>query len=422
MELTYQTLQLRSTSHKFDELPAIDPELCKESFYQLALHNGQLLHDQGYTGKDLYIAIIDGGFNGTNDLPVFSAIRAEKRIIAQRNFVSPSNTINWTDNHGMQVFSVLGGYLYNEYRGSAPDASYILCKTEDETSEFPVEADYWILAAEYADSIGADIINTSLGYCSFQNSSMNYQYKDLDGRTLRISKAADIAATKGMLIVNSAGNIGKENSQKILAPADAENIISVGSVNTDSTHTNYSSYGPNATGAIKPNVMSVGYQTAVQAPNGNIAFANGTSYATPIISGLAACLWQALPTKTAIEIKELIEASSNKASSPDTILGYGIPDFWKAYNSAIYNGTLVKNEPIVSVYPNPATDYVIITNSINAKWLFNLRNMRGEIVPTKARPLNNNSLYLPTSHLPTGIYILQLNSTNHQWSRMLIIE
>lgn len=422
IELTYEALQTRSTTGKFDDLPASETEICNESSCQLALHNGQLLHEDGYTGRGMLIAVIDGGFKGVENLPSFARLRDENRIIAQRDFVDPSTKNRWSDNHGMQVLSILTGRIPNTYIGSAPDASYILCKTEDEKSEYPVEADYWILAAEYADSFGVDIINTSLGYSDFQNSSMSYTYDKLDGHTLRISRAANIAATKGILVVNSAGNSRKGSSKKILAPADAENVITVGSVNTDSTHTDYSAFGPNAIGAIKPNVMSIGYQTALQSPNGNLAYANGTSYATPIISGLAACLWQALPTKTAFEIKELIEKSSNNVSAPDTIVGFGIPDFWKAYTSSTYTKNKLTAEPSITIYPNPATDYVIISSTINNEFQIKLSTIDGKIVTPNTHSINNNSFYLSTSHLPKGIYILQLYSTSQRWSRKLIIE
>jgi subtilisin family serine protease len=219
------------------------------------------------------------------------------------------------------------------YVGSAPKSAYWLLRSEDQQTEQEVEEDYWVMAAEFADSVGCDLINSSLGYNEYDHASMSHPLWHLNGHTAFISEAASLLADKGIILINSAGNSGMGPWKKITVPADAENILTVGAVTPDAPYriAPFSSIGPSQDGRVKPDVVAVGAPAFLVNGRGNIMQDMGTSFAAPIVCGLAACLWEALPEKTAKEIIELIRLSSNNYEHPDNIYGYGIPKFWRAY-------------------------------------------------------------------------------------------
>lgn len=327
------------------------------AFDQINIHNGTWLHQAGFRGDGMQIAVLDAGFLNVNANPVFAELRNTGRILGTEDFVNPSSDIYQENYHGAQVFSILAANRYDEFIGTAPDASYWLIRTEDADTEFPVEMDNMVAGMEFADSIGVDIITASLGYYFFDDSTMNLSYSKMDGKTYRASIAQTIAARKGMVVVTSAGNEGAKDWHYIVAPADADSILSVGSVTSTLEKSDFSSFGPTADGRIKPGVMALGGRTAVVNELGEVSVNSGTSMAVPVISGLAACLWQALPTLTNVEIMELIKKHADRFETPDNEYGYGIPDLYGAYMSAAQNNTTLLNSvDLVTVYPNPMKD------------------------------------------------------------------
>lgn len=299
-----------------------------EGHLQIEMLKGDRLHEAGFRGKGMTIAVIDGGFMNTDVIPLLRNVK----IVATRDFVyPPSDDFYGELDHGTEVLSTMAMNHPRLFVGTAPDAQYILARTEDGRSESGAEEDFWVAAAEYADSIGADVINASLGYHHFDEALGDYQYTDLDGRTSHSSRAASLLAGKGIIFVTSAGNDGMGSWKKINVPGDADNVLTIGAVTEKLLNTAFSSIGPSADGRVKPDVMALGAHAAVVNGRGKLVNANGTSFSSPITCGMVACLWQALPDKTAYEIMDLVRASADRFNAPDNIFGYGIPDFWKAY-------------------------------------------------------------------------------------------
>lgn len=295
---------------------------------QIEQLNGIRLHEAGYRGKGMLIAVIDGGYKNVDVIPMLKGVK----IVGTHDFVYP-----YKDNlyrllaHGTNVLSCMATNVPGRYIGTAPDAEYLLLRSEYGESESLMEEDSWAMAAEYADSIGADVVNSSLGYAQFDDKSTNFRHADLDGERTLISHTASMFASKGMILVCSAGNSGADTWKKITPPGDARDVITVGAIDSKGVNTRFSSIGPSQDGRVKPDVMARGGGAKVVGANGLITFASGTSFASPICCGMVACLWQALPEKTAKEIIELVRASGDRSQEPDNIFGYGVPDFWKAY-------------------------------------------------------------------------------------------
>lgn len=299
-----------------------------DSQAQIALLKVEALHRSNYTGEGLWVAVMDGGFPNVDQLAAFSRLRANNDLLGGYDFVDRSTDIYRSDgdSHGTKVLSDMGGYVENRFVGSAPDASYLLYRTEEGATETPVEESYWVEAAERADSLGIDLINTSLGYSTFDNPNYDYTPADMDGNTTFISKGANIATEKGMLVVNSAGNSGNTSWGVVTAPADA-NVYTVGAVDRNGTYVGFSSRGPNAQGIIKPDGMAVGRDAAVVDENNTIVRNNGTSFSSPIMAGAITSFWGALPERTNMEIMQLVRESSSLFRNPNSQMGYGIPDF-----------------------------------------------------------------------------------------------
>ena len=289
------------------------------------------LHKAGFRGEGITVAVIDGGFLNADAIPLLRHVKIE----GTRNFVHPGWDVYAELDHGMSVLSCMATNQPYTLVGTAPGASYWLFCSEDPDCECLAEEDYWAEAVEYADSVGVDIINTSLCYYAFDDASKNYTYRDLDGRTSLMSVTASMAADKGMVIVCSAGNSGDKQWKKITPPADADNVLTVGAVNANRMNTVFSSVGDTADGRVKPDVMARGGAAAVIRPNGRVGSANGTSFSSPILCGAVACLWQACPQLTAREIIEAVRRAGDRYECPDNIYGYGIPSFWKAYLNAV---------------------------------------------------------------------------------------
>lgn len=297
---------------------------------QIQLSNGDKLHEAGFKGEGMTIAVIDAGYHN------FDQIKAMKNIniIGVKDFVNPQADIYAESSHGMCVLSCMAMNKPKVMIGTAPKASYWLLRSEDEASEHLVEQDYWAAAIEFADSVGVDVVNTSLGYYNFDDKSKDYTYRDLDGKTALMSREASRVADKGMILVCSSGNAGTGSWKKTAPPGDAENVLTVGAIDKDAVLAPFSSIGNTADNRVKPDVMAVGLGADVMGTDGVLRKASGTSFSSPIMCGMVTCLWQACPKLTAKEIIELVRQSGDRVDFPDNIYGYGVPDLWKAYQSA----------------------------------------------------------------------------------------
>ena len=298
---------------------------------QIKMSHADRLHEAGFKGQGMTIAVIDAGFHNVDKIEAMKNIN----ILGTRDFVNPEADIYAESSHGMSVLSCMAMNQPNVMIGTAPEASYWLLRSEDEYSENLVEQDYWAAAIEFADSVGVDLVNTSLGYYSFDDPTKNYRYRDLNGHYALMSREAAKAADKGIVVVCSAGNSGSGSWKKITPPGDAENVITVGAVNKYGVLAPFSSVGNTADGRVKPDVVAVGLGSDVMGTDGNLRHANGPSFSSPIMCGMVACLWEACPELTAKEIIELVRRSGDRAVFPDNIYGYGIPDLWKAYQSTV---------------------------------------------------------------------------------------
>ena len=301
----------------------------------LQLHQIHLdhLHQAGFRGKGMMVAVLDGGFQYADHIPALKRINK----IGERDFVfPPSHNIYREHSHGMKVLSVMAVNEKNLFEGSAPEADYWLLRCEQTQTESRSEEDFWAAAAEFADSVGVDVINSSLGYSEYDDDEQKYPYRQLDGHSMMISRMASMLAQKGIVLVCSAGNSGDDSWKKITIPADAEDVLTVGAVKSDGINTVFSSVGPTADGRVKPDVMALGGYCSVINADGEIVQQNGTSFASPLIAGAVACLWQALPDKTACELIELVRQSGDRYQWPDNIYGYGIPNFAKILEKEKY--------------------------------------------------------------------------------------
>ncbi len=350
----YDTINKISQHHNkfdFEKVESLDYGFAAD---QIKIMEGEFLHDIGYKGRGMVIAVLDAGFTNVNTIAAFNHLWNENRILGYWDFVNNNDSVFDKHSHGTAVLSTMAGIKTNELIGTAPEASYWLLRSEYAPTETISEEYNWVAAAEFADSAGADIINSSLGYTTFDDPINNHTYADMDGNTTIITKAADKAFSKGMLVVNSAGNSGNSLWFYIGAPADGKNVLSIGAVEHDGSYANFSSRGPTYDGRIKPNVSAIGRFSAVVNTSGNVVYSNGTSFSSPEVAGMSASLWQAFPNKTNSQIKDAIERSANQYYYPDDKLGYGIPNFRIAY--MLLAGLEVKDKTqnqLLNVYPQP---------------------------------------------------------------------
>ena len=297
---------------------------------QISMLNGEKLHNLGFRGKGMTIAIIDGGFHNADTVKLLDNVK----ILGTHNFVRPQRSVYAENQHGTNVLSCMGANKPGSIVGTAPDAEYWLLVSEDTYTETPAEQDTWAAALEFADSVGADVVNSSLGYNLYDDSTMNVKYSELDGKTHLISRSASLAASRGILVVNSAGNSGNDPWERIGVPADARDMLTVGAVYTPDRDAPFTSRGFSADGRVKPDVSARGVYSAVVRSNGRIGYANGTSFSSPITAGMATCLMQALPKLKPADIIELLHECGDRREHPDNIFGYGVPDYYKAYTKA----------------------------------------------------------------------------------------
>lgn len=386
---------------------------------QIQMINGKLLHNQGYRGQGIAIAVLDAGFSNVDIIPAFDSLRAHGRILGTRDFVQPGNNVyqSFMHSHGTMVLSTMGAQLPGLMVGTAPEASYWLLRTEDANgppgnSEYLMEEYFWIAGAEFADSVGVWVINSSLGYYEFDDPSQNHTYEDMDGNSTPITLGADHAASKGIFVVNSAGNEGSSAWQYIIAPSDGNQVMAVGAVNASGNYAGFSSVGPSADGRVKPDIAAQGLGTAIVGSNGNVSSGNGTSFSSPVLAGMAACLWQTNMSVNRMQVYEAIVQSGSQYQNPDYLLGYGIPDFEQAQLMLTSNDIMPGRKDLISVYPNPSSTFIRIESSQpeNAIHRVMISDISGKALLTEYYSrVNKVTLEYGLAKLPAGIYLLKVD-------------
>ena len=380
------------------------------SFHQSNMLGVPALHAAGYQGEGIAIAVFDAGFPGVNTASAFAHLQQNGQIKGTYDFVARKEDVYANSSHGTSVLSTMAAYEPGVLIGTAYKADYYLFRTEDATSEHNIEEVNWLLAAEFADSAGVDVINSSLGYTSFDAPSYSYTYEDLNGNTAIITRAADLAAATGILVVVSAGNEGNKPWRYVSAPADADSVLTVGAVDSLKNHAAFSSYGPTADSRIKPDVVAMGQQTYVLSPSGVLIRANGTSFSGPIIAGMVACMWQANPKLSNMQLLQLMRQMGSNASSPNNAIGYGIP----VYNATVTALPQYINEGIAIT--NPVTDRDILL-TLSESWTKETSEVQvfdatGKLLLKQTLPAGSNThtLNLKPGRLKKGVYLCQVSS------------
>lgn len=384
-----------------------------QSYRQIQMLGGDSLHKLGYKGEGMVIAVLDGGFYHVDQLPAFDSLRLNGRILGTRDFVRPGNNVYNESEHGMEVLSCMGGNLPGQLVGTAPKSSYWLLRSEDVASEFLIEEYNWISAAEFADSVGADVINSSLGYTVFNDPLQDHTCLDMNGNTTPVTRGANIAVAKGMIVVNSAGNSGTTGWKCVSAPADGYDVMAVAAVDSNGLRADFSSRGV-STGRIKPNVASMGRAAVVSSTVGPVMRSSGTSFASPILAGVIACIWQASPSMKCRQVTRAVELSGNQAEDPDSLLGFGIPNAIRALKVM---GVPGPQEGIrFTVIPNPfnGAGDVILTCRSPLKQVLKItvlgsdgRALFGQT--SIVLPGENNIRLTGLPYLANGLYLVHLS-------------
>ena len=386
---------------------------------QVEMIAANYLHQQDFTGEGIDIAVLDSGFPGVLTNPAFDPILDQGRLLGTYNFISREESVDTSSSHGSKTFSDIGGYLQNQFVGTAPGGSFYLYVTEDVTQENPVEEAWWVEALERADSLGVRIVNTSLGYQDYDNPAYTHSYQDLDGFTTIAARGANHAFDKGMLLLTSAGNDG-QSFGFVATPADAPGCLSIGAVDQDGEYAGFSSYGPNASGLRKPDVMAQGVSAAVVDQNGAVDFNSGTSFSSPIMAGAIASLWQSRPEVTNAQIMQIVRASAHLFENPTDLMGYGIPNFETAYNALQILGAQADFLEIqFAMYPNPAQDVVSFSLPLGIeKATVLIFTSIGQRVLSSEISTNQNTIDI--SDINSGTYIVSVESGGTKNSFKLI--
>ncbi|MEQ9403842.1 MAG: S8 family peptidase [Cyclobacteriaceae bacterium] len=397
------------------------PSVSATTDLQLAILQADVMHRKGIYGEGLLIAVLDNGFRGVDKFKPFEHLWSNNQIIASKDFVENSGNVFRLGDHGTSVFSTIGAKYGDEFSGTAYGASFVLCITEENGSEDRVEEYNWLLGAEFADSVGVDIINSSLGYRSFDIKEHNYDYDDLDGETTIISRAAKIASEKGMLVVISAGNHGDNPPNKwryITPPADVAQVLTVGSVNPDLTWTAFSSLGPASNGTIKPDVAALGLGATIVRGNGSITRGNGTSYSAPQMAGYAAGVWQTNPEWSSMEVIEAIRSAGHNSHDPDTLIGSGVPFYTYIKTGKAIQLSDVLDE-LVYFYPNPFTGDKLVFQTeegLKGKLELEITDGEGNILQEGSIRLSKSETHyeFAMKSVQEGLYFLSLQYDNQK--------
>ncbi len=374
------------------------------------------LHSSGELGQGIRIAVLDAGFPNVDGMEAFQHIFREGRYIAGFDAVDGDRYPFHANAHGRAVLSILAAREEGEFLGAAPEAEYILCRTENGAHEYRVEEHNWIAAAEFADSAGADILSTSLGYTVFDDSTQDHTPSDLDGNTIMITRGADIAASKGILVVNSAGNYAQSSWGTLGAPADGDSVLAVGSVDSARNYSPFSSKGPTADGRRKPDLAAMGEGTVFLGGDGKVYKGNGTSFSAPLISGAAAVLWGAFPGSKPMELHRLLKQYGHLHEDPNNELGHGVPDLYEAYleKKGVKMAEKGKGR-LLRIGPNPFRDRVELhiysgnSDELRIQWY----DPAGRRIRSKQHPIDPGHhhriiLNAPSTGANAGLFLLDL--------------
>ena len=403
------------------------------SLAQIHIHEGEFLHNNGFKGEGMLMAIFDGGFRNYLTTTAFDSARNNNQIVETYDFVQNETSVNEDDPHGAYCFSIIAANWPGQLVGSCTKAKYYLYRTEDVATEYPIEEQNWAAAAERADSIGVDVFSTSLGYTTFDNPVFNHTYADMNGKITIIARANTMAARKGIISVVAAGNDGNNAWHYIGTPADADSIVTTGAVTTTGISATFSSYGPASDGRVKPTVASVGQGTAFAGLNNLPSFGNGTSFATPNLAGLITCLWQAFPEFTNMQIIEAVKRSASIYTTPNDRIGYGIPNFHKAYDDLFQQRALSQVNTIlgnnwIKIYPNPFKEnFTLLAKPKNTgTTTFRLFDEKGNLYLTKqVSTVQGQAQFITFDNLQPlskGIYILYYNNAVEKGSIRIVAQ
>ncbi len=382
-----------------------------EGYNQIHMLKGDLMHDMGYRGQGMIIAVIDAGFNNADIHPAFDSLWNNNQILGTRDLVDGGEVAFDKSSHGTMVLSTIGSNYPGQLIGTAPKASFWMLRSEDVGSEYIIEEYNWVSAAEFADSAGVDVINSSLGYYVFNDPSQDHTYADMNGNTTPVTIGADIAASRGMAVCNSLGNEGSGFWYYLIAPSDGDSVFGIGAVDANGNYAGFSSHGPSSDGRIKPNVVAQGSGVYAADPSGWFTYTGGTSFSSPITAGMVACLWQANPEMNNMEILSAIEQSASQSEDPDDLLGYGIPDYVMANNilTVVESFTLVDLD--IEIYPVPFKDRlyfnVISDDKEHRQGRAEVTDLTGKIVSEEELDLTKTSS-VNLEYLPAGIYFLKI--------------
>ena len=418
-----------------NEMKMVENRSTRRDYYggaytQVHQININALHDMGFDGSGVVVAVLDGGFVGTDIHPCFDNMREEGRLLGTRDFVYGSTSVYSQSSHGTSCLSTIGAYDPNNMVGTAPKASFYLFHTEDGDQENIVEEYNWVSGAEYADSLGVDVCSTSLGYIDFDMSQWDHPFEHYDGHTAPMTIGAEIAASRGIICLNSAGNEGDEHDCTLGIPGDAEHILTIGAVDGDGYRAYFSSIGPTYDGRIKPDVMAMGQDTYVATSNPNGWFGpyyngSGTSFSNPVMAGAVTCLRQAFPTASVQEICDAVRQSADRAENPDNYYGYGIPDFEVAYNIlelTHVDDTFAETNNLISVFPNPSNGEVHIRLTHTGIAELGIYDLMGhQLKSYHFNGLNHTTLENYLNDLNSGVYFIKADSEAGSQTVKLII-
>lgn len=389
--------------------------------------NGSYFHNAGYTGKGVIIGVLDAGFTNVNTNYAFDSLRLQGRLLGTKDIAEPNSNIYSLDNHGAEVLSIMTGNLPGKYLGTAPNASFWLIRTEYAPTEYLVETDFWTSGIEFADSVGVDVVNSSLVYTEFDDPSMDFTYNDMNGKVSRASRAATLASKKGIIVCNSVGNYGSSSWQYLGSPADADGIITVGAVTSTGSPSDFSSFGPSSDGRVKPEICALGTSTDIVNINGVPSTSNGTSYSSPVIAGTVACLIQALKETNShfdIEsIRTLLIQSSSAYNNPTDQLGYGIPDFDKVLKYLnFYNSKKAEAASFELYYDShdKTIHIVMYDNSEITEKIVRIYSITGCKMLEKT--ITGTITILPINKLPAGIYMVCISQNGKMESKKIIVQ
>ena len=389
---------------------------------QIEMLTGDYLHELDYAGEDMIIAVLDAGFPSVLTNPGFADMVNEGRLLGTYDFQARSTNIDGTSTHGTKTSSDIGGFIQDQFVGTAPQASYYFFVTEYTPTETPLEEAHWVEALERSDSLGVDVVNTSLSYKGYDNNNYTHSYEDLDGETTFAARGGNIAFDKGMILVCSSGNSGDSGSPFPGTPADSKGVLTIGAVDSNGNYSSFSSYGPTTDGRIKPDVMAQGSSSAVIDTDGNVDYSSGTSFSSPIMAGVVACLWQSRPEVPNSNIMQIVRESAHLFNNPTDQMGYGIPNFEEAYNALEILGN--ENDFLLSnfaLYPNPVSSRINISfpqQIQNAQ--FTVHSILGKEILTTQISSTNNVVDIET--LTAGMYIATITSNDKSISFKVIKE